>query len=133
MVPDFPLEAHFPNLPTDARRLRRLTEVFTPCFSVKETREAYVFLADVPGLREEDLDVEVCDGCLTIAGEREQEDQEAGSYLHVSGQPFGTFCLSFQLPCNVDGSAVNAQMADGVLQVKVPKGPLGPVPVLKGN
>ena len=107
--------------------IQRMTSVYTPYFDVKETIENYVFMADLPGLKEGDVDVEICDGCLTIAGEREQDVFGEGESYYALDRHFGAFCLTFTLPNGVESQRVNAQMANGVLTVKVPKLPRGPV------
>jgi HSP20 family protein len=116
--------------------LDKISQVFEPLFDVKETEDTFVVMTDLPGLKESQLDVEVCDGCLTITGEREQGIQEEGACYYAMDRRFGTFCLSFQLPCGVDGTQVHARMDDGVLTVRVPKPPVGPVSrvaVTRGN
>jgi HSP20 family protein len=107
--------------------INKIGSVFTPPFDIKETTDDYVVITDLPGLKEEDVDVEVCDGRLTIAGEREKELSGDGEFYYALDRHFGTFCLTFQLPTDVDGTKVHARLGDGVLTVNVPKAPRGPV------
>ena len=107
----------------DFDRINQIAPVYSPYFDIKETSENYVFVTDLPGLQENDVDVDFCDGCLTIVGEREQDALEDGDYYYALDRHFGSFCLTFQLPKGVAGERVNAQMANGVLTVKVPKLP----------
>ena len=111
----------------DYRLLDRIAPVYTPFFDVKETHEKYVFVTDLPGLNENDVDVDFCDGCLTIVGEREKDPQEEGDYYYALDRHFGTFCLTFQLPQGVQGERVETWMDNGVLTVKVPKAPRAPL------
>jgi HSP20 family protein len=116
--------------------LDKIAQVFEPLFDVKETEDTFVVMTDLPGLKESQLDVEVCDGCLTITGEREQDNREDGACYYAMDRHFGTFCLTFQLPGGVDGAQVQARLHDGVLTVNVPKPPVGPVSrvaVTRGN
>ena len=111
----------------DFEIINNLAPVYTPYFDIKETTESYVFVTDLPGIKENDVDVEVCDGCLTIAGERAKDPLEDGDYYYALDRHFGTFCLTFQLPRGVEGERVKARMHDGVLTVNVPKVPRSPV------
>lgn len=98
------------------------TETFSPRVDVVEEKDAYRLHADVPGLAKEDLKVAVENGVLTISGERKSERKEKGKdgyrYYECS---HGTFSRSFNLPENVDGAAVKAVYANGVLDLTLPK------------
>lgn len=107
--------------------IEKIASVYTPSFDVKETKDDFVFKTDLPGLVPEDVDVEVCEGCLTIAGERPQDSLGEGEYYYALDRHWGAFCLTFQLPQGAAGDQVNAWMANGVLTVKVPKGAPGAV------
>lgn len=89
----------------------------------KETSEAHVFVADLPGLKKEDVKVEVSDGLLQISGERnvEKEDDNKDYKWHRAERSRGKFSRSFRLPDNAKADEVKASMANGVLTVTVPK------------
>ena len=74
----------------DFERISRMAVVYTPVFDVRETVDDYEYLADMPGLEEADVDVEVCGDSLIIAGERKQETEEKGLYYYALERPFGT-------------------------------------------
>jgi HSP20 family protein len=80
----------------------------SPRFDVKQTKDAFVINADLPGVKDEDLDVSLKGALLTISGKREA---------------YGTFTRSFSLPDSVDGERVTADLKNGVLTVVVPKKP----------
>jgi HSP20 family protein len=86
-----------------------------------ETETDFVLKADLPGLSESDVNIELEDNVLTISGERkaEHEDRKAG-YYRVE-RSFGSFRRALTLPEGVDPEAVTATFADGVLEVTVPK------------
>ncbi len=86
-----------------------------------DTGEAFVLKADLPGLSESDVSIEVHDNVLTVSGERksEHEDRKAG-YYRVE-RSYGSFRRSLTLPEGVDAEAVNATFDKGVLEVTVPK------------
>jgi HSP20 family protein len=96
-------------------------EGFIPNFEVKETKDSYVVKADLPGVKESDLDIALSGDRLTISGKREAEkEEEQGSY-YTYEMSYGTFTRSFQLPEGVDTTHADAKLKDGVLQLVLPK------------
>lgn len=88
----------------------------------KETPEAHVFKADLPGLRKEEVKVEVEDGqVLQIRGEHSREEEEKNDTWHRIERSSGQFLRRFQLPENARMDQVRAAMENGVLTVTVPK------------
>ncbi|KAG8096634.1 hypothetical protein GUJ93_ZPchr0013g35584 [Zizania palustris] len=88
----------------------------------KETGEAHVFKADVPGLKKEEVKVEVEDGnILQISGERLQEQEEKTDTWHRVERSSGKFLRRFRLPDNAKPEQIKASMENGVLTVTVPK------------
>ncbi|THU51785.1 hypothetical protein C4D60_Mb06t34690 [Musa balbisiana] len=88
----------------------------------KETPEAHVFTADLPGLRKEEVKVEVEDGrVLQISGERNQEREEKTDTSYLVERSSGKFLRRFRLPENAEVEQVKAAMENGVLTVTVPK------------
>jgi HSP20 family protein len=86
-----------------------------------ETDEHFVLKADLPGLSDEDVHIDVADDVLTVSGERrsEHEDKRDG-YLRVE-RSYGSFRRSLTLPEGVDADAVSASFERGVLEVRIPK------------
>ncbi|KAL0402877.1 UNVERIFIED_CONTAM: class I heat shock protein [Sesamum radiatum] len=88
----------------------------------KETPEAHVFKADLPGLKKEEVKVEVEDGrILQISGERSREQEEKNDKWHRVERSSGKFLRRFRLPENAKLDQVKAAMENGVLTVTVPK------------
>ena len=88
----------------------------------KETPEAHVFKADVPGLKKEEVKVEVEDGnVLQISGERSKEHEEKSDRWHRVERSSGSFLRRFRLPENAKAEQNKASMENGVLIVTVPK------------
>ncbi|KAM7499314.1 hypothetical protein LguiA_023728 [Lonicera macranthoides] len=88
----------------------------------KETPEAHVFKADLPGLKKEEVKVEVEDGnVLQISGERSKEEEEKNDKWHRVERSSGKFMRRFRLPENAKVDQVKASMENGVLTVNVPK------------
>ncbi|KAJ8457975.1 hypothetical protein OPV22_030901 [Ensete ventricosum] len=88
----------------------------------KETPEAHVFKADLPGVKREEVKVEVEEGgVLQISGERSKEEEEKSDKWHRVERSSGKFLRRFRLPENAKVDQVKASMENGVLTVTVPK------------
>ena len=88
----------------------------------KETPEAHVFKADLPGVKKEEVKVEVVEGgVLQISGERKREQEEKTDRWHRVERSSGKFLRRFRLPDNAKVDQVKASMDNGVLSVIVPK------------
>ncbi len=96
---------------------------FAPTFEVAETKDAYVFRADLPGVKEADLEISLTGNRLSISGRREQERHEQGDTFYASERSYGSFTRSFTLPEGIDGDNVQADLKSGVLTLSVPKKP----------
>lgn len=95
--------------------------VWTPAVDVFDTKDAIVLKAELPGLKPEDIDIEIDENVLTIKGERRfQEAVEDGRYYRLE-RSYGHFSRSLTLPQGVRGEQVQAQFDQGVLEVRVPK------------
>jgi HSP20 family protein len=97
--------------------------VFQPAFEVKETKEAYVFKADLPGVKEQDLDITRTGNRLTVSGKREEEKEDKTDTYYAYERNYGSFTRTFTLPDGIDGDHIRADLKDGVLSLVVPKTP----------
>lgn len=94
---------------------------FVPAFDVWETQNAYVFKADVPGFREQDIDISVTGNRLTLAGKREAEQLSESDTYYCSERSMGTFSRTFTLPEGINADQIRADLKEGILTVNVPK------------
>jgi len=101
----------------------RSLAAFTPQFEVKETKDAFIFKADLPGVEEKNIEVNLTGNRLTVSGLRDQEDRREGENFFVDERMFGAFTRVFTLPDGVDGDQVSADLKDGVLTIQIPKKP----------
>jgi HSP20 family protein len=96
-------------------------QAYAPAFEVKETKDSYVFKADLPGLKEEDIEVSVTGNRLTVSGKREAEKEEKTDTFYTFERSYGTFTRSFTLPEQADVEHVKAELKSGELTVAIPK------------
>jgi HSP20 family protein len=94
---------------------------FSPAFEVKETKDSFVFKADLPGIKESDLEVTIAGTRLTLAGKREAEKEEKENTYYAYERSYGSFTRTFTLPDQVDTTHVKAELKGGELTVVVPK------------
>lgn len=93
---------------------------WAPQVEVLQRGNNLVLRADLPGLRREDVHLEVDDGMLTISGERRYESESEGEGLYHSERSYGRFSRSIPLPPGTDGDSIEARFSDGVLEVTLP-------------
>ena len=96
-------------------------QAFAPSFEVKEKKEGYVISADVPGVKEGDIDISMHGNVLTVSGSRASEERNEGETYFVYERQYGSFSRSFALPDEADAEAIEARLVDGVLTLEVAK------------
>jgi HSP20 family protein len=94
---------------------------WAPPVDIRETEEALVFTAELPGLSKEDVEITLESNVLTLAGERKLEKDTKGETWHRVERTYGGFSRSFTLPATVRTDRVEAAFANGVLTVTLPK------------
>ena len=94
---------------------------FAPSINTREGEFAYHVEVDLPGMKKEDINVQVEDNTLVISGERKmKEEMKEDDYYKIESS-FGSFSRSFSLPEDVDVENIHAESTDGVLEVVIPK------------
>jgi len=101
--------------------MARDADQWTPSVDIKETDEALLVQAELPGIEKKDVHLEVKDGILTLTGERRYEKDVKEENVHRIERAYGRFSRSFSLPRNVDAGNIEATMKSGVLEVRLPK------------
>ena len=92
-----------------------------PAMDLMESADHYVLRADLPGLGDEDVNIQFEDNILTISGERKAERSEPQAGYHRLERASGSFSRSLTLPDGVDPAGIEAHFARGVLEIRVPK------------
>ena len=93
----------------------------TPAVDISETDKAIEVTAELPGLSEKDIELEITGDALTIRGEKKEEHKEERKGVYLSERSYGSFYRSIPLPPGVDTEKVEAGFANGVLSVTLPK------------
>ncbi len=110
---------------TRSRGAETLVETggWAPLCDVFETSDAFVFQVELPGVREEDVEIRVDADRVTLRGERRPGPGARPESYHRMERSYGAFARTFELPETVDPSKVTAQFKDGLLRLEVPKVP----------
>jgi len=91
---------------------------FTPPVDVHETEDAYLVKVDLPGVKSEDVNIEVNDSVLSLSGSRVMDETGATQLVE---RPYGTFARTLTLPHGVNSDSIEAGYQDGVLELRIPK------------
>ena len=103
------------------------SSTWLPAVDVWETDDELVLSFDLPGIREDEIAVELDDNILTVSGKRERTSEHSNDRFYRFERRFGVFSRSVTLPQGVQEDAIRANYANGVLEVRVPK-PVEPKP-----
>lgn len=99
------------------------SQMLSPSLDVAESNGTIDVTMDVPGMKAENIDIQVLGNRLTISGERKEEKEEKGNgkSYHRIERHMGAFSRTVGLPCEVDESKVDASYQNGVLKIRLPK------------
>lgn len=97
------------------------TETFMPKVEVHETEKGYSVRAELPGLKEEDINLSLDDNCLILQGEKRSEKKDEDKYHFRSEFSYGSFYRTIPFRVDVDDNNVEATYRDGILQVDLQK------------
>lgn len=96
-------------------------ETFVPAVDIIEKANAYVLRAELPGMKKEQIHLELKDQTLVIHGERQMEKEDKNDNYHRLERSWGSFSRSFALPASVDSQNIDAKYNDGVLEITLHK------------
>ncbi len=97
------------------------TSDWVPAVDIKENDNSFVIMADIPGVKPEDIEVHMDNGLLTIKGERESEKKEESDEFKRVERTYGSFYRRFSLPDTADAEKINAESDHGVLKITIGK------------
>ena len=104
-----------------ATRFESTLSMPTPAVDITEADGAYKVSAELPGMSEKDIQVEMSGDTLTLRGEKREEKEQKEKNFHLSERSYGSFQRSFYVPDGVDRDNVTAEFTKGVLTVTMPK------------
>ena len=96
---------------------------FTPSFDVTENKDGYVFKADLPGIKTEDIEIATTGNRLQISGKRDYEHETKNDTVYTYERQYGSFSRTFTLPDGADLEHAKSELKDGVLTLVIPKKP----------
>ncbi len=94
-----------------------------PKVDVAETKDAITVKAEIPGVAEKDIAIDLREGTLTIKGEKQEEKEEKDKQYHRVERSYGAFARVMRLPAAVDSGKATASFKDGVVTITLPKAP----------
>jgi len=106
---------------SELARTSQLLSGWTPALDMHEDKENVIVQVELPGMKKEDIDISLHDGCLSISGERKSDETHRDSDVYREERFVGRFQRTVELPAPVASDKVKAQYKDGVLTVTLPK------------
>jgi HSP20 family protein len=94
---------------------------WAPPVDITEEKDRIVITAELPGFKENQIEIQSENGMLTLRGERKFEKESDGRSYHRVERSYGQFVRSFSLPTNVDREKIKADFSDGLLKIELPK------------
>jgi len=97
------------------------SSTFTPSINISETEDQFSIEVEIPGMKKEDININIENNRLTISGERKQKAEEDGRRFHRVETTYGSFERSFQLPDHIDEESIEASYKNGLLHINMGK------------
>jgi len=114
--------SHFPFAKELAETSESKLGFVNPKVDITENKKAYSLTAELPGLDNDDIKLELSDGILTLSGKKKYEHEEdKEDNVHVMERSYGSFQRSFRLPTSVEQDQIKAEFKKGVLKITLPK------------
>jgi HSP20 family protein len=106
---------------SDLAQTSQLLSGWTPALDMHEDKDKFTIEVELPGMKREDIDISLHDGCISISGERKSEDKHEDTDIYRAERFVGRFQRTVELPASVAVDKVKAQYKDGILSVTLPK------------
>ena len=100
---------------------QRVRDFFSPQADAASTEDAYQIELELPGVSDSDVEISLHDNVLMVKGEKRSEREEKGKSYYFSERSYGAFQRSFRLPSDVNADKINADFANGILKITLPK------------
>jgi HSP20 family protein len=100
-----------------------ISSTWTPSIDIYETENELVLTAELPGVKEDNIEIKIEDNTLSLSGERKFEKETKEENYHRIERSYGSFYRSFTIPKHVDQEKIKAEHDNGVLRISMPKSP----------
>ncbi|WP_108811693.1 Hsp20 family protein [Sphingorhabdus sp. Alg231-15] len=104
-----------------SRMLQKFYDTADPVVELRDKKDEYELVAEVPGMSSEDIEVKLSDGILRLSGEKSEGHEEEGESFMFSERHYGMFERAIKLPDGIDHKKISADAKDGLLTVHLPK------------
>jgi HSP20 family protein len=115
------MDQMFDNFFGSGKDVDEFSSAWHPSVDIKETKDDFVLMAEVPGMSKDDIKINISENTLTIKGEKKEEQKGDDQNYHRVERRYGAFQRSFTLPTQIHGTKVKAAYKDGILTITMPK------------
>ncbi|MDA1097975.1 MAG: Hsp20/alpha crystallin family protein [Proteobacteria bacterium] len=117
-----PLSSLWPHIADPMRRFgAKVADYFSPASDAAATDDAYIVEVELPGVKEEDINIEQHGNMLIVKGDKHSSREEESKNYYFSERTYGAFQRTFRLPADVEEGGIKASAKDGVLTLYLPK------------
>ncbi len=110
-----------PNNTFGSRLMQKFYETADPVVELRDKKDEYELVAEVPGMSSEDIEIRLSDGMLRLSGEKSESHVEEGESFMFSERHYGSFERAIKLPSGIDHEKISADAKDGLLTIHIPK------------
>ena len=110
-----------PNNTFGSRLMQKFYETADPVVELRDKKDEYELVAEVPGMSSEDIEIKLSDGMLRLSGEKSESHEEEGESFMFSERHYGSFERAIKLPNGIDHEKISADAKDGLLTIHIPK------------
>ena len=114
----------FDDIPGNAlgsRLMQQIQPTADPMVELRDKKDEYELVAEVPGMKSDDIEIKLSDGMLRLSGEKSESHEEEGDSFMFSERHYGSFERTIKLPTGIDHNKISADTKDGLLTVHIPK------------
>ena len=104
-----------------SRWMQKFYDNGDPVVELRDKKDEYQLVAEVPGMSQDDIEIKLSDGMLRISGEKSESHEEEGESFMFSERHYGSFERAIKLPNGIDHEKISAEAKDGLLTVHIPK------------
>lgn len=104
-----------------SRFIQRFQDNADPAVELRDRKDEYELVAEIPGMSSDDIEIKLSDGMLRVSGEKSEIHEEEGESFMFSERNYGSFERAIKLPSGIDHEKISADAKDGLLTIHIPK------------